>query len=98
MPQELLGTDLSLIFNFGVPPNSVITIEYNSNTGALVARVAYSESLHSLDVNITLDPKNSGLPIFSLSTSTTMNKRIFSANNLAANLYPQSLYDRLPAL
>lgn len=51
-----------------------------------------------MDVNITLNLKNSGLAIFSQASSVTQQKTILSPNNLAANYYPQEVYDRIPAL
>lgn len=75
-----------------------MTVEYDEKTGLLVAYAAYSESLQSMDVSITLQPKNSGLPIFSQTDPVTQEKTILSPNNLAANYYPPEVYDRIPPL
>ena len=41
MPPELIGTDLSKVFSFGLPNSSVVTVEYDEKTSLLVARAAY---------------------------------------------------------
>lgn len=42
MPDELIGTDLTRIFDFGLPENSHVSITYDPATGILVAKAAYS--------------------------------------------------------